>query len=246
MIEPLLIGAGAGLSLFAAGLNYAALSPSCQWFGPVICRGDRNGPRRLALTFDDGPSPGHTETILGILERYNIKACFFSIGRNVADAPQLLSEIHHAGHLIANHSYDHATLGAFHGRRYWVDQLQRTNDVIHETIGVVPRLFRPPMGIKTPRVLYAPKQLGMITVNWSHRGFDTRAQAAERIVRRATRRLEPGSVLMLHDGLDPSRPERVPLAPQALPEIIEAALNQGYTFDRLERALQVQGYKEST
>lgn len=245
MIESLFIGGGAGLALAAAGLNYAAVHPGCQWFGPVVCRGSADGPPRLALTFDDGPSPGHTERILGLLDRYKLPACFFCIGRNADAAPALLRAIDSAGHLLANHSYDHPTWGAFRGHRYWLDQVQRTNDTIHRVVGRTPRLFRPPMGIKTPRILCVPRRLGMVTVNWSHRGFDTRNRPIEQIVKRITRRLLPGAVLLMHDGLDPARPRRMPLAAQALPRIIEYALDAGFAFDRLDRLLGIPGYIDS-
>ena len=246
MIQPLLIGAGVGLSLFGAGVSYATMVPSCQWFGRVLCHGDRNGPKRLALTFDDGPTPVHTEQVMRVLERHDVPASFFCIGLNAAAHPALLREVHEAGHLIANHSYDHAVHGAFHGRRYWVDQIQHTNDAIEQAIGRVPRFFRPPMGIKTPRVLDAPKQLGMVTVNWSNRGFDTVVKQPSKVAKRVTRNLAPGGVVLLHDGMVPGLSRRVPTAAEALPEIIESARAMGYSFDRLDRVLDQPGYIEST
>jgi peptidoglycan/xylan/chitin deacetylase (PgdA/CDA1 family) len=245
MIEPLLIGGGAGLTLAAAGIGYATFAPPCPWFGPVVSRGSTAGPPRLALTFDDGPNPAMTEQILKQLERAHVPACFFCIGRNVQDAPEILQQADQAGHLLANHSFDHSNTGAFHGRRYWLDQLERTNAAIHDTIDRVPRFFRPPMGIKTPRVLAAPRQLGMITVTWTHRGFDTRSRDAERMTRRLTRRLTPGGVLLLHDGAGAGRPYTNDALLDALPRVIDTARDQGFAFARLDELIDEPGYATS-
>lgn len=245
MIGPLILAGSAGIAATVAGLGYAAFAPGCQWYGPILRRGDTAGPRQIALTFDDGPTPDATERILERLESDGVPASFFCIGRNAEAHPQLLRTIHTAGHLLANHSYDHNHLGAFHGRRYWIDQLERTNAAIRDATGRTPKLFRPPMGIKTPRVLYAPITLGMQTVTWTHRGFDTRQQNADRIAHRLTRRLSPGSVLVLHDGAEPGRERDARATLAALPSVIDTARQSGYTFARLDEVLGVQGYTDS-
>lgn len=246
MIQPLLISGSAGLTIAAGCISYAAFAPSCRWFGPVVSRGDTAGIPRLALTFDDGPNAAMTESILKILAHEKVPACFFCIGRNVVDAPQILQHADEAGHLLANHSFDHSNSGAFHGRRYWVDQIERTNTAIHEAVGKVPRFFRPPMGIKTPRVMHAPRQLGMTTVTWTDRGFDTRTNNADRITRRLTRRLSPGGVLLLHDGSGAGSSPVNQAILDALPRVIGTARDQGYAFARLDDLLGEPGYLAST
>lgn len=244
MIGPLILGSSAAFATAAAGMGYAAVAPGCQWYGPVLRRGDPAGPRHIALTFDDGPTPGATDRVLACLDEFNVPACFFCIGRNAERSPGLLRTAHAAGHLLANHSDDHARHGAFHGRRYWVEQLERTNAAVHDAIGRTPKLFRPPMGIKTPRVLYAPITLGMLTVTWTHRGFDTRQRDPARIAGRLTRRLSAGSVLVLHDGTEPGRRRGADATCASLPLIIGSARQAGYTFARLDDVLGVQGYAD--
>ena len=245
MIEPLVIAGSAGLTIAAGAINYATFAPACQWFGPVVSRGNASDPPRLALTFDDGPNPAMTEPILKLLQRAQVPACFFCIGRHVQQAPQTLRQADQAGHLLANHSFDHSNTGAFHGKSYWLDQLERTNDAIHEAIGQVPRFFRPPMGIKTPRVMAAPRQLGMTTVTWTHRGFDTRSNSAPRMTRRLTRRLAPGAVLLLHDGAGADRSYTNHALLDALPRVIDTAREQGFAFARLDELIGEPGYAAS-
>src|ERR1700684_3091155 len=67
-------------------------------------------PRRVTLTFDNGPTPGITERVLEILERHSILSTFFVIGRNLADpeAASLARQCHAAGHWIGNHTFSHS------------------------------------------------------------------------------------------------------------------------------------------
>src|SRR6202165_4973838 len=75
-MNPLLITGGA---LAAAGaMARGAVHPRSQLFGRTICR--TNSPRKLAITFDDGPNPAITPKLLQLLDRYNAKATFFLIG----------------------------------------------------------------------------------------------------------------------------------------------------------------------
>jgi peptidoglycan/xylan/chitin deacetylase (PgdA/CDA1 family) len=67
-------------------------------------------PRRVTLTFDNGPTPGITERVLEILERHSILSTFFVIGRNLANpkAASLARQCHAAGHWIGNHTFSHS------------------------------------------------------------------------------------------------------------------------------------------
>src|SRR2546421_4603069 len=97
-----------------AGLGVAARGtfvPTSRVWGPLISHGDRNDPPRVALTFDDGPTPGSTDRVLDIIGELNVKAAFFVIGRNVENNADLLARIDAEGHLIGNHSFDHSHWG---------------------------------------------------------------------------------------------------------------------------------------
>ena len=59
------------------------------------------------LTFDDGPTPGVTEWILSTLDKYDAKATFFVLGKNVEMYPDLYQRILDAGHRVGNHTYSH-------------------------------------------------------------------------------------------------------------------------------------------
>ena len=63
--------------------------------------------REVYLTFDDGPTPGVTDTALTLLARYEAKATFFCLGKNAEEHPEFMSRIQREGHTIGNHTYDH-------------------------------------------------------------------------------------------------------------------------------------------
>jgi peptidoglycan/xylan/chitin deacetylase (PgdA/CDA1 family) len=76
-----IIGGAAGLGAAAAAgvAFYGGQYPTAQIYGPTICRNPGAG-RRIALTYDDGPNPVYTPKLMAILDRFDAKATFFSIG----------------------------------------------------------------------------------------------------------------------------------------------------------------------
>ena len=68
---------------------------------------DIEDSENVFLTFDDGPTPGITEWILATLDKYDAKATFFCLGKNVEAYPDLYQRIIDAGHQVGNHTYSH-------------------------------------------------------------------------------------------------------------------------------------------
>lgn len=90
-MNPWLIAAPPALAAAAAGIAaYGAVYPRSQLFGSTICR--TNSPRKLALTFDDGPNPAITPKLLDLLDRFEARATFFVIGKHARDCPELLGK----------------------------------------------------------------------------------------------------------------------------------------------------------
>src|SRR5271156_5213868 len=102
--------AGAAVAgVAAAGLcTYAALSAGSQLFGRTLIA-NRN-PNEIALTFDDGPNDPYTQQLLDILDQHQVNATFFMIGRFVRQRPDIVRQVHAAGHLIGNHTMTHPWL----------------------------------------------------------------------------------------------------------------------------------------
>jgi peptidoglycan/xylan/chitin deacetylase (PgdA/CDA1 family) len=156
----------------------------------------------VALTFDDGPWPGTTRRLLGVLRRMRVRATFFVVGRQVQEHPALLRAIAEAGHAIGNHSFSHPT-----GRPF---RMLPPGRIRHELVatdralvrlGVTPELFRPPGGSYDGRMLAVADELGLRTVLWDVDARDWASAARPALIARSVlRQVRPGSIVLLHDG----------------------------------------------
>jgi peptidoglycan/xylan/chitin deacetylase (PgdA/CDA1 family) len=86
-------------------------------------------------------------------------------------------------------------------------ELKNAQDAIQTATGVAPKCFRPPMGLSNPRVFRAARETGLTVIGWSARGLDTKLADPQEIVSRICRRVQPGAIILLHDGNIPA--ERV-------------------------------------
>ena len=227
-----------------AALTYATVAPSCGFWGPVRFRGAA-GTRRVAITFDDGPTPGTTDVILDILRDAGVKATFFVIGANVIRHAHLLRHMHAEGHLIANHSFSHSHFGVLRKRPYWIEEIARADDEIEAAIGLRPALYRPPVGVKTWHTFAAMRQTGHTMVTWSRRAIDGLPTTPQRIMRRF-QHVGDGEILLLHDGVEP----RAPYADRsatiaALPRLLERLRADRLAPVRLDELLDVAGYQSA-
>ena len=87
----------------ALALREIVNASTFQLFGDYVARVD-TPEKVVALTFDDGPDPYHTPRVLDVLDRYQVKATFFMMGRNVERYPAVAREVLQRGHEIGNHS----------------------------------------------------------------------------------------------------------------------------------------------
>ncbi len=177
--------------------------PQWRLFGPFICRGNAS-KRCVALTFDDGPDPRSTPALLDLLRDERVPSAFFCIGRNISAHPELTARIVREGHLLANHTYSHSNTTNFFGLVRLTEEMTRTQSAARDAAGVTPTFFRPPMGLSNPRVFKAATAAELKVIGWTARGIDTQITNPERIVRRILRGVEPGAIILLHDGNIPA------------------------------------------
>ncbi|MGI5336353.1 polysaccharide deacetylase family protein [Streptomyces sp. CA-181903] len=157
------------------------------------------GPKTVALTFDDGPSPLYTPRVLAVLARYGVPATFFLIGRNVVKYPDVAREILDQGHELGNHSWSHPDLTRLTRDRVR-DEIRRTQDVIGDTTGRTPRVFRAPYGFFAPASLAVCARLRLRPVSWSVDTVDWSNPGVEHIVRTVETEAVTGSIVLHHDG----------------------------------------------
>ena len=217
-----LLAAGA-VTAYAA---YAAAWPSASRWGKNIHRLPTR-ERRLALTFDDGPS-NETPRFLELLDRLDVPATFFVCGKNVDRRPRIARSIVSAGHRIANHSYSHPKLITCGPRRVR-EELSRTQLAIEDATGAQPTLFRPPYGLRAPALRSVQDDLGLLGVSWTVIGNDWK-WPTRRIVSRVVDRAAPGGIVCLHDGHDTRETVDRQATLDAVGEIVARLRDQGYEF----------------
>ena len=234
-----------GMGLGAAGaaaIWYSVLYSGSHIVAPVIKTIDRKDA--VALTFDDGPTPGFTDRVLDTLQRHNSHASFFLIGTQVRRHPELVRRIIAEGHTIGNHTWDHDHHGVWHGEAYWLDQLQRTSAALEDVTGRVPALFRAPMGFKTPPQARAVRKGSMRYIAWRVRAWDTLKISPRTICRIVTSQIRPGDIVTMHDGLEPARKAcSQESTVQALPEILKILKDRNLSSINLEHGLPCGAYQ---
>ena len=150
-------------------------------------------PKGLYLTFDDGPTPGVTEWILNTLDRYDAKATFFVLGKNVELYPDLYQMILDKGHKIGNHTYSHQKGWAMSTERY-IEDVDLAGDMLHT------ELFRPPYARITRTQLQQIAQRYRI-VMWNVLSRDyNRHLSPKKCLRETIRGLRGGDIISLHDS----------------------------------------------
>lgn len=196
-------GAAVAVIAGAGGLAYATAAAGSQLFGQVLVA--PMGAAQIALTFDDGPNPAATPYLLDLLARHGVRATFFLIGRYALAERLLVRRVVEEGHAVGNHTMTHPRLPLCSHARI-AQEIDGAQKAIEDVAGTAVRLFRPPHGYRTPYVLCAARERGMVTTTWNVIGNDWKLPTAERI----TRRVEAGmarnrsagwaSNVVLHDG----------------------------------------------
>jgi peptidoglycan/xylan/chitin deacetylase (PgdA/CDA1 family) len=159
----------------------------------------RTADRAVAITVDDGPHPVSTPRLLAALSAVGARATFFLIGRDAKANPALVQAIVAQGSEIGNHSWDHANLaqaGPARLRQEMVD----TADVLSGYAGRPVTLFRFPFFSQTRSAVRQALDLGYTVVGASIDPRDWQRPGVAAIVARSLDRVQPGDILLLHDG----------------------------------------------
>jgi peptidoglycan-N-acetylglucosamine deacetylase len=217
------------LLIYVVYATAGVIFPQLEMYGDVIWRGESG----VALTFDDGPHPETTRRVLRILAERGHRATFFVVGRKVRLYPEVVREIHDAGHALGLHGYLHDRLFSFKPPSYVRSDIERTQRAIEDACGCRPSLFRPPIGHVSSRTAKGASRAGVTLVAWSVRAFDgVTKPSTERILRRIERGLEPGAIVLLHDAAE--REDFEPASIAALPQILDLIEKKGLRTVHIE------------
>jgi peptidoglycan/xylan/chitin deacetylase (PgdA/CDA1 family) len=197
------------------------------------------------LTFDDGPYGNPTNQILDILKEKKVVATFFVVGNNVEKYPDIAQRELTEGHIVGNHSYDHADMGNYSALKVHAN-LKKSEEAIIGAIGVAPALFRAPYGTTSPIMFTELAKENFTYVGWNEDPDDWNFndEPSEKILKDVLKNAQPNGVIILHDGRDIqiSYPRSNTIS--ALPFIIDHLRNRGFTFTTVDKMLNIVPYKK--
>ena len=194
----------------------------------LVKRGPAAG-HAVYLTFDDGPDPVHTPSVLDLLAEHQARATFFLIGNRIDANASLVERMVDAGHCVGNHSWSHPQFYAL-DLDAQLSEIDRTDAVLQRYTGRPTAPFRPPRGDVPIRMLLALARRRSRIVHWSRNSMDyTRAPVPELLGRMRDAPPVPGDIVLMHDD--------GPAAVAMLPELLADGRGRGLHFAALPQDL---------
>lgn len=183
--------------------------------------------KEIYLTFDDGPTPKITNFVLSELKKYNAKATFFCIGKNIQQYPSIFTSIILDGHSIGNHTQNHLNGYKCSTKRY-LENFEECHTTIakYNPLPNSQKLFRPPYGkITRPQASKIIKK-GYKIIMWDVLSADFDPNSSkERCLQNVLQSTNNGSILIFHDSVKAAQKVRF-----VLPKILKEFTDKGFTF----------------
>ena len=193
---------------------------------PVYCV--QRQDKVVAISFDAAWGNEDTQTLIDILNKYKVHATFFVVGDWVDKYPESVKALSDNGNEVMNHSSNHA-----HFSQLTAEQIRSDITACHEKVaavtGTAPTLFRCPYGEYDDHVIQTIRELGMEPIQWDVDSLDWKGISAAEITQRVLQRVKPGSIVLFHNAAEHT--------PEALPDILEALIANGYTIVPISQIL---------
>ncbi|MBW6410036.1 polysaccharide deacetylase family protein [Clostridium weizhouense] len=193
--------------------------------------------KSIGLTFDiNWAEKDNLQSILKILDKYNVKGTFFIMGGWVnysSENVEKLKSIKEGGHEIGSHSYKHPNFSKISESRI-EEELKKTDEIIEKYIGEKPKLFRFPSGDYNKQSLKKVKSLGYIPIQWNVDSVDWKELGQEVEYKRVMKGVTPGSILLFHNNAK--------YTPANLERIINELKVQEYKFKTVGELIYFEDY----
>lgn len=193
---------------------------------PIYCV--ETDKKQVALSFDAAWGNEQTDTLLDILDKYEVKCTFFLVGDWVDKYPDDVKKIAEKGHDIGNHSDTHPYMTKL-STSDMTGQIQSCNEKIKKITGTAPTLFRAPYGDYNNEVVRSVNGCNMYCVQWDVDSLDWKDPTPEQITKNVTSKLKNGSIILMHNGATNT--------PEALPMVIEGIKAAGYEIVPISQIL---------
>ena len=175
--------------------------------------------KKVAISFDAAWGADKTEKIMSICKEYGVNATFFLVGFWVEDYPEIAKKIAENGFEIGTHSNTHPDMAKLsqEGQR---QELETSLNIIEQTTGVKPTLFRAPFGSYNDNLINTATSLGLKTIQWDVDTLDWKGLSGIEIVNRVLNSVKSGSIILCHNNSDHIL--------DALPILLDRLQKKGY------------------
>jgi peptidoglycan/xylan/chitin deacetylase (PgdA/CDA1 family) len=195
---------------------------------------------KIALTFDDGPDNKYTPAILDILRNYHVKATFFVLGVRAQANPAIIMRIVNEGHVIGNHSYDHANPAKMTEAQF-EKQFTQTQVILRKLIGYEPKLIRTPYGALNENQLRWAAKNGLVAVNWDIDSLDWKELNTSQVLANILEHTHRGAIILQHSAGGDK--QDLSSTVKALPIVIEQLRRQGFKLVTVPELLHLPAAK---
>lgn len=205
----------------------------------VLFRSGPQNKREVALTFDDGPDLVYTPRILDILKKEHVHATFFLVGKSAQKYPWIAKRIAEEGHVIGNHSYDHALFTKLQPEQIRTEIIQ-ADKVLSKITGVHSDLFRPPYGAASVDNVLQVAAMDYKIIDWSVDTRDWSCKSEEEILDNVNKQTTPGGIILEHSA----GPKSIEYTVKSLPYLIHNLKAKGYQLVSVPQLLGIPAVKE--
>lgn len=198
----------------------------------IVFRCNAKNRNKIALTFDDGPHPKQTEKILTVLEKYGVKATFFTIGVNIDHYGEALNKVADSGHEIGNHTDSHSILKSMPKDKI-KKEIENCQNKIKSVTNTEAKLIRPPCGLYDDKLIEIAKENGQKIVLWNIDTNDWAHKSNDEITKNVVQNVKGGDIILFHDYIS-GKNDTV----MALERIIPILKEKGYEFVTVSELLK--------
>ena len=189
--------------------------------------------KKIAISFDAAWGIDHTEKILDILDKYDVKTTFFLVDFWATKHPDMVKEIDKRGHEVQNHSTTHPKLTEM-SKDEIIKEVKTTEESIEKIIDKKSSLFRLPFGDYNDEVIRTLREIDYHVIQWDVDSLDWKEEGVEPVVDKVTRNVKNGSIVLFHNNAKYVR--------EYLPKIIEKLQDENYEIVPVSELIHKENY----
>ena len=190
--------------------------------------------KKVAISFDCAWGVEHTDKLLEIMEKNDVRCTFFAVQFWVERYPEYVKKIIDAGHEMGTHSRTHPYMSTL-SKAQIQDELTTSSQAIEKLTGKKVTLFRPPYGDYNNTLIDTCAEMGLYPIQWDVDSLDWKNLSGTEIALRIINGVKNGSIILCHNnGLHTA---------EALPLIFSTLKNRGYTFVPISELIYKDNYE---